>query len=358
MATARTSGSPAPSDAGQSTAQMPRDATCHATIPVSKPQSELLDNNDVAETFLNTLEKHGITVEPSTLHTECISVTEGDPEVAKQCLTSVVDTQTVTLEAGDSEVSSLLLGLLHKFRSRFAVHFGQGVAEVAFLHSIRPEVLSVLEEIKTARKLVPLPCYLASFIQRHLQSFKVNFNSNFHVPFDISVTTDPSNQPCLQLKGERASIPVAQSVLEKMVALIYNRQMDASRSRGLYLESPAGRKHAHGIEENSCCTISVEMSDERVLLSARSPQGHEVMLCEGNLRTTDCHVVVLPLCDGQAEWSPSHKYILERGGCKKAMFFQVCCCWWWCCCCCCCYCCFVVVAATVVVLVLLWWWWK
>ena len=313
MATARTSGSPDPSRADPSTTRVAGSAAQPGTIPVSEPQRELLETNDVVETLLRSLEQHGITVEASTLHTASISVTGGDPEVAKQCLASVVHTETVTFEDDDDEASSLLRDLPRKFPSRVAVQVGRGTAEVAVVHSIRAEVEHVLKDVKTPRKCIPLPSYLASFIQRHMQSFKAKFNSNFSRPIDLSVALDSSDQPCLQLRCERKSLPDAQRVLEKMLALIWNTQMDVKRSLGLYLQNPDGKRHAHRIEESSRCTVSAETLDECVLVSARSPQGHQVMICGGSLETTDCRVVLLPLCDEQTELAPSHKCILERG---------------------------------------------
>ena len=292
-------------------------------IPVSRPQRQLLQNNDVMETFANALDEQDITVEVSTLHTERIAVTRGDPDVAKRCLASVVPAETVKFGVDDDEAISLLQDLRHKFPSGFAVHFGRGMADVAFLPSIRGEVLPVLENVKYARKLVPLPPCLADFVRRHLQCFEADLSREISHPADLSITFDSNNQPFLQLKCDKASIPEAQRVVEKTLALLCITQKDVKRSLGLYLQSPDGRRQAHDIEENSGCAISAMTQDERVLVSARSPGGHQVMVCEGSLETTDCRVLVLPLCDGQTEWTPSQKCILERGGyCVSSL----CCC--------------------------------
>ncbi|XP_076460806.1 uncharacterized protein LOC143293609 isoform X2 [Babylonia areolata] len=283
------------------------------TIPVSQPQKELLNSNEVVEEFLGKLHAQNIFIESSTLHTDRIVITQGDPTLARQCLESVVCSATVSFSSGDDSESKLT-DLCRRFHTQFAVKVSDSDrVEIAFLPCIKNEVMPVLEDLKWGKKLIPLPGYLIEFFQHRLQNFKAKLNSNFHFPVDLSIVTGPQNQPELQLKCDRTRLSEAVSVLENRLTLLCYRRLEVSHSLGGFLQSSAGRELVQGIENSQHCTMHVKTHDVRVLLEARSPRGHQVKVCEGNLAMTECPVIVLPLCDGLEEWPPAYECILQRG---------------------------------------------
>ncbi|KAK7109396.1 uncharacterized protein [Littorina saxatilis] len=301
---------------GQEPAGTSSTSTSISGIPVTRPQKELLNINSVMETFINTLEQRGVTVEQSTLHTDNITVTAGDAETGRQCLRSVIYTETLTLD-GQQGMPSALQGLIDRFPSQMAydVDASQNKVDVAFLEEISGEVLPVLQELKTPRQCVPLPDYLAGFLRGNLQNIRAYFSSQLSGGVDVGldVHEDSQGRCFLRYRCEPDRDSAIRKVLTSMLPLFWFKQVTASRALGLFLtNSDAGKQRVKAIEDKRRCKINVEATTEHLLLTSRSPQGHRVMLCEGNMAASESDVIVLPLAEGQQEWPPVHRCILER----------------------------------------------
>ena len=116
----------------------------------------------------------------------------------------------------------------------------------------------------------------------------------------------------LVLSADRADFPTAERMVSKPLDDTEAKEEELDALVAMYLQGVKGRKVVQSLEDRYSCQVTVSSPWQRSLWTGRTPTGHQVLVCEGSVAVTDCEVIVLPLSDGQSEWPPQHKHVLER----------------------------------------------
>ena len=116
----------------------------------------------------------------------------------------------------------------------------------------------------------------------------------------------------LVLSADRADFPTAERMVSKPLDDTEAKEEELDALVAMYLQGVKGRKVVQSLEDRYSCQVTVSSPWQRSLWTGRTPTGHQVLVCEGSVAVTDCEVIVLPLSDGQSEWPPRHKHVLER----------------------------------------------
>lgn len=289
------------------------------TIPHQLPKlvARILRSKEVGEKIARKLRTYGISFKFDETHDTTIHV---KPSIKLDRVKSVLEKdlcqETFRVQEGNLEDRVIMQALNSKeVQDQMVMEYETGTLSIVYHSSIEGNISTDLEKLRNLQKQLPLSFESARFLERHMRRFMETFHNRLNYQVKMALVGGRSNSSCLAVTCNKTQSQDAFSKAEKHIASLGQTDVEVSLATGLYLQSRLGECVLKDMEEKHHCLLSVETPVQRVLLRA-SRSNNQLLVCESNMVATDCHVIVLPLCDGQKEWPPHYKHIMERGDCN------------------------------------------
>ena len=128
----------------------------------------------------------------------------------------------------------------------------------------------------------------------------------------MNINTCAEETPRAVISADRGTMKSAANWLCNLVSNLERTEKKIEVDRAVFLRGLKEQEFILQVEKEDEGRVDVLLDGGQSVLWAASPGGHQVLVCEGNIATTDCDLLVLPLHDGQREWSPLQRLILKR----------------------------------------------
>ena len=302
------------SSSSEAVARRREEQTIQHKLP--KLVARLLRSKKVREKIAGRLRKHGISFKFDQAQYNIIHV---KPALklgkVKSVLENDIFKSTFCVQEGNLVDRGIIESLNSKeLQDQMVMEYENETLSIVYHKSIGDNISTYLEMLKNPQKQLSLSFESALYFERHMQRFVETFHTRLthSCQVKMSLAGCRNNAPCLDVTCHKPYSRDAFSKVEEHIACLGQSDVEVSLATGLYLQSRHGERVLKEIEEIHHCVLDVETPVQRVLLRASS-SNHQLLVCEGNMAATDCHVIVLPLCDGQKEWPPLYKHIMDRG---------------------------------------------
>ena len=287
------------------------------TIPHELPKlvARLLRSKKVRDKIARRLRKHGTSFKVDQAQFNIIHV---KPALKLDKVQSVLENDILKamfrVQEGDLDDRGIIESLNSKeLQDQMVMEYENGTLSIVYHKSIGDNISTYLEMLKNPQKQLSLSFKPARYLARHMQWFDKTFHTRLtRYQVKMSLAGGLNNAPCLVVTCRKPYSRDAFSKVEEHIACLGQSDVEVSLATGLYLQSRHGERVLKETEEKHHCVLDVETPVQQVLLRASS-SNHQLLVCEGNMVATDCHVIIVPLCGGQKEWPPLYKHIMDRG---------------------------------------------
>lgn len=274
--------------------------------------AELLQVPCIQINFKALLSDKGCLLEWKSISKGLLWVKHGHPASVSIATAELFHVEEIKAENDDMEVTNTILSMAKKHTDKLKHCYSCGIWSIGVMADIKGEVHDELERLKTSQHLVHLPLYVLDFIG--LKQAYINRCAREEIHSSVNITISEGEAPGVVLSADRAMMKSVTQWFQKFVLRLERKEEKVGLDFAVFLRNQKAQERICGIEEENNCRVDVLNGDQSVLW-ATSPGGHQVLVCHGSMATTDCDLMVMPLCDGQKEWSPLQRFILTRSEC-------------------------------------------
>ena len=239
-----------------------------------------------------------------------IRVKQGDPKSVLDVVNSFFHEKKIEAETDDIDVSETIKTLARKHADKMKYCHKSGTWHICVTADIKDEVYSELEKLNSCECVVPIPLYALDFIA--LRQELINRHVKEYVNSSMNINTCAEETPRAVISADRGTMKSAFSWLCTLVSNLERTEKKIEVDHAVFLQGLKEQEFILQVEKEDEGRVDVLLDGGQSVLWATSPGGHQVLVCEGNMATTDCDLLVLPLHDGQREWSPLQRLILKR----------------------------------------------
>ena len=239
-----------------------------------------------------------------------IHVKRGDPKSVLDVVNKLFHEKKIEAEIDDTDVSETIKILVSKHTDKMKCCHKSGTWHICVTADIKDEVYSELEKLNSCQHVVPIPVYALDFIA--LRQELINRHVKEHVHSSVNINTCAEETPRAVISADRGTMKSAVNWLCTLVSNLERTEKKIEVDRAVFLQGLKEQEFILQVEKEDEGRVDVLLDGGQSVLWATSPGGHQVLVCEGNMATTDCDLLVLPLHDGQREWSPLQRLILKR----------------------------------------------
>ena len=286
----------------------------------------------VREEFVYRLSQKGVLTDPIRLSNGYITVVHLDQDSHQQVSRDLVKESFVLIEdIGKDVIDDIeddIKRLHYETPDLFLCESPQrkGCSTILYHTEILEKVQPLLFKLKYKKLYMHLPGYMWNHLHTIVEDLEKEIKNDpqFQVELEKEMKNDPQFQVRFQIKNNADGAPYVSVTAERAIAAKTEDKMFNLLGKLLFREAQVDpsvdyfRRTEMGqfikdLERKHQCTINVQTPNQQLLLHAWSPQGHRLMVYEGDMEDADAKVVVLPLCERQKAWPSTHKHILDSG---------------------------------------------
>jgi hypothetical protein len=283
-------------------------------INLPQAKANLLKESSMMLKFLQQLMSHKVLADTSLVDSGMITVQQGDPADVRTVLADMIGEATLACQEDDDEVQKGLKELVGKFPGK--VEFTYDTAKTSYVvaccKTVETDVLQALASWKNAQTDIPLEDYKADYIRTNLALIQASVQASFGSGVKIALTKTPQGHHAISIAAERLVFKKSLEQINAVLAKIVQKTEPLDSEVAMYLQGAQGRASVKALESKFSCKINLSSPWQRVYWRAKSPKGHEIFICEGNVAAADCQAIVLPMLAGWTEWPSLIKHILQR----------------------------------------------
>lgn len=279
-------------------------------LVISRVEKKLLLMKNIRKDLGYELLNTGIEVDKDELEKGRIVVVRGNADDVLKIFKSKVKTEHVCVNTFMTDVERRIDDIAKKFSDWLKVDQERQCYNFAFHTDIEAEVLPKIADLRIVVRFYSLPSYLVRYISCYRQGIReaIQKQLSHSVKLEIAPLHDPQG-----ILVESDGYPDIQKILNRLFSDFQYTEFEIQTETAVFLQTVLGNKQVRDIENKYCCQIRVRSPNHQVELRAVSPRKRHLLLCQGDVQYTDCQVLVLPFHEGQTEWCPQYKKILERG---------------------------------------------
>ena len=300
----------------------------------------------VREEFSYRLSEKGVFTDPKRLSNGYITVAHLDQDSHQQVARDLVKESFVLIEDIGKDVIDDIEDDIKRLHDEtpdlFLYKYSKGkeCGTILYHTEILEKVQPLLFKLRYKKLYMHLPGYMWNHLHTFVEDLEKEIENDpqfqvelekemkndpqFRVELEKEMKNDPQFQVEFQIKNNadgapyvsvRAERAIAAKIEDKMFNLLGKllfREVLVDPSVDYFRRTEMGR-FIKDLEAKHQCTINVQTPNQQLLLHAWSPQGHQLMVYEGDMEDADAKVVVLPLSERQKAWPSTHKHILDSG---------------------------------------------
>ncbi|XP_070173004.1 uncharacterized protein [Littorina saxatilis] len=284
-------------------------------IEVTLAQAKLLSLKAVQRKFMNSVPSFKL----DKTNKKNILVKPMHHKKMKTVLTEDIRMEEFDVQDGDDDDLGIIGCLNTKERQReIVVDFKDGKLTIIYHKDTESEsvIVESVKQLRNPQRIIQLSRrpVVSRFLEvsNNMQRFIQTFHYDGGCQAKLDFQKDCKNVPSLHVTCKRGQTQHVISRVEEHVLSLEKTDVKISLATGLFLQSVHGQCVVHNIEKQHHCLLTVESPAERVQLRA-TYRDSMLLVCDGNMAFCDSPgVIILPLCEGQREWPPAYKHILER----------------------------------------------
>lgn len=233
----------------------------------------------------------------------------------EKVLNQKIRTEQFHVQGGDDPELGIISSLTtEELQHEMVMDFDDETLTLVYHVSTESKISESLKRLRTPHIEIRLPFSVGRFLEArdNLQRFIEAFHHKLGFQVLMEFHKDQKNRPFLRVTCNRDDRQAAFPKVEQYIAAVEQSDLKISLAKGLYLQSLPGQQELQAIARRHHCLVTVETPAQRVLLRALH-RNDVLLVCEGNLACCCPQVFIVPLCEGQTEWSPLYKHIMERG---------------------------------------------
>ena len=275
----------------------------------------LKKNKHVQEEFAFALSKRGVITDANDMSNGRITVVHPDQD-SQQKVEDLLSKYFVTEHIGKdviSEVGDDIRRLCDQNSDLFLCDFSKEEGCTILYHTdILENIKSLLFKLKYKTMNMHLPGYMWSHLHIVVKDLEKELKNDLQFQVEFEIKNNPDGAPYVSVTTERAAAAKTEDKMFNLLGKLLFREAQVDPSVDYFWRTEMGQ-FIKDLERKHQCTINVQTPNQQLLLHAWSPQGHQLMVYEGDMVDADAKVVVLPLSERQKAWPSTHKHILDSG---------------------------------------------
>ncbi|XP_076461034.1 uncharacterized protein LOC143293721 [Babylonia areolata] len=219
--------------------------------------------------------------------------------------------ETLDIGEDDPEVAEALMSLCKKHVGKISYISEGGKWNICATSEMKDEVSNEVKKLKGSHHFVPLPLYALDYIALEIKNVNRNVQTNVDISVNVSIPDDEEKSR-IEISAEKKFLKQAVEWLHKFVLDLEAAEKTVNFNDALFFQDIKGQEWIHNTEEKLSCRIDAVVDEDCSGLCVTAPSGLQLLVCGDTMLATDCDCIVLPLCDGQEEWSYKQTLILRK----------------------------------------------